>query len=628
MGLRAPLSIAAAALLLAPPVVAAPARPQSPQEAAGGQATSLVTVEFRAMAPGGTPVVDLKPEEVTVKIGGRPREIAALELIRAGASDGARAAAETGTPAEPYVTNAPLMAGRDVVLLVDEEGIPAGKEAVVKAALGELMAALTPADRVSLLTARGGPARAAPTTEHKRVLDALSLLSGRAFRGETAAEAVCRSRINLSALVDVLASIVPSPSGTVVFVTDGFTPPTVVEEIARGQGPAGPCELMPRDLATLSSAAAASHAQFFTLQVIDDGLLASATASEMTREAARTGSTLNAPGTAVASRTEMTAGLEHVAGLTGNAIIRLIGSSAPAMQRIARETSAFYVAAVGMPASERTGGTQRLEVSVNRPNVVVQSQARIDVAALGAPAGKPGKGGALTPREMLSVARSFHGLSLRAIVYTSRASSDGKLRAVALFEPTDPSVKVAAAAAALFDAKGKVRAQWMAQSAELTGTPMIAALAAPGPGVYRLRVAATDASGLGATIDEDVTVEATARDAAWVSPLVLGVPSGQAFAPRLQFADEAVAVAMVEVAGLPRTAAVSATFELAAREDGPAVATLPGETRTSSGGTTVAFVGIPIGPMPPGDVVVRAVIAVNGQPLAARPTRTLRKTAR
>jgi hypothetical protein len=73
---------------------------------------------------------------------------------------------------------------------------------------------------------------------------------------------------------------------------------------------------------------------------------------------------------------------------------------------------------------------------------------------------------------------------------------------------------------------------------------------------------------------------------------------------------------------------VSATFELAAREDGPVLATFAGEIRTSSGGTKVAFVGIPIGPMPRGEVVVRAVIAVNGQPLAARPTRTLRKTTR
>jgi hypothetical protein len=96
----------------------------------------------------------------------------------------------------------------------------------------------------------------------------------------------------------------------------------------------------------------------------------------------------------------------------------------------------------------------------------------------------------------------------------------------------------------------------------------------------------------------------------------------------MEFGDEAVAVAMIELVGLPKTAAVSASFELAGREDGPALATLAGETRTSSGGTTIAFVGIPIGPMPPGDVVVRGVIAVDGKPLAARPTRTLRKTSR
>ena len=112
-----------------------------------------------------------------------------------------------------------------------------------------------------------------------------------------------------------------------------------------------------------------------------------------------------------------------------------------------------------------------------------------------------------------------------------------------------------------------------------------------------------------------------------VGSLVLGVSAGQGFAPRLQFASEEVAVAMVEVAGLSKTAVVAATFELAGSEAGPALATLAGTTRPSGDGMTVAFVGIPIGDMPPGDVVVRAVITVDGQPLAARPARTLRKVA-
>jgi hypothetical protein len=123
-------------------------------------------------------------------------------------------------------------------------------------------------------------------------------------------------------------------------------------------------------------------------------------------------------------------------------------------------------------------------------------------------------------------------------------------------------------------------------------------------------------SGAGATIDEDVIVEATAKEAWWVSALVLSVPMGQTFAPRPQFEDEA-AVAVVQLVGPPKTAAVSARPELAGREDGPTLATPPSETRTTSGGTTVAFVGIPIGPMSPGDVVVRGVIAVDGRILAA-----------
>ena len=591
-----------------------------------GQGPTLITVDFRALASDGTPIRNLQPEEVTLRVGGRPREIVALQLMEAEGRGDALAAA--AAPAPPFITNAPEAWGRDVVLLIDEEGIPAGKQATVNTALGRLVAALSPGDRISVMTSKGSAARVKATTKHQRVHEALAALVGRAMRGETASEAVCRSRVNLFALIEVLTSVAPSVPTVVVFVTNGFTPPTVIEDIKRGEGPASPCELMPRDLETLTNAAVISRAQIYALQIIDDGLPDEATASEMTRGAARATPVGGAAATVVASTADMTRGLEHVAGLTGNAIIRLIGDSSPAVQRIARETSAYYLAAFEVPAAERTGATQQVEVSVARPQARVSAHRWILIPKPQAPSAKPGRSGTPTPRDMLSVARPFYDLPLRASVFPSRASSDGKLRVVALFESSDPSVWIASAAAALFDVKGKARAQWTGQAAELGRPPILAALTAPGPGTYRLRVAAADATGAGGTLDEEVTIAATAKNAPWVGALVLGVPSGQSFAPRLQFVDEAVAMAMVEIAGLSKAAAVEATFELAASEDGPALASLPGTVRPPSGGTTVAYVELPIRSMPPGDVVVRAVITIDGRPLPLRPVRTLRKAAR
>jgi hypothetical protein len=609
------------------PVVPPAAIPQQPTATSGSQGSALVTVDFRVFGPDGAPVLDLNAEDVTLKVGGRAREIIALELMRVERRGGAPSAASVPAPPPPFITNTAIAGDRDVVFLVDEEGIPAGREATVRTAFGHLLAALGPTDRISVLTSKGRAVWSAPTTDRRRVTDALGAIAGRAPRGETTADAICRSRINLFAVVDALKSVDPSASTVIVFVTNGFTPPTVIEEIARGQGPEGPCELMPRDLSTLTAAADASHAHLFVAQVVDDGLPPDATATEMTRMAAVSASSGGLRGSPVASAADLSAGLEHVAGLTGNGIIRLMGDSAPSMQRIARETSAYYLAAFEVPASEQTGATQRVDVSVNHPGVTVRVHPTLVVPKTDAPGGKRGRSGAPTPRDMLSGSRIFHELPLRATVFTSRAATDGKLRVVVLFETSDPAVKLSAAAAALFDDQNKARAQWTAQASDLTRAPIVAALAAPGPGDYRLRVAATDASGAGATVDEKVTVEALPKGAAWVGSLVLGVSSGQGFTPRLQFANEEAAVAMVEVAGLAKTAVVAATFELAGSETGPALATLTGTTRPSGDGMSVAFVGIPIGAMPPGDVVVRAVITVDGQPLAARPARTMRKVA-
>jgi hypothetical protein len=618
------LRLAAAVLAAGSLGVAAAASSSPASGPQGGQGSTLVMVDFRALTPDGAPVLDLNVDDLTLKVGGRVRPIVAFEVMRADSRAVGQPTADAPVP--PYLTNAGQGSGRDVVLLVDLEGIPTGKEPAVKTALSELVAALSPADRISLLASGGGAERVGPTTAHQRVLDAIGLLTGRALRGETDAELACRSRINLLALVDVLRSSPPAVSTVVVFVTNGFTSPTGIEEIGRGQGPDSACELMPRDFEGLAAARDMSHAQLFAIQTLDDGLPTDATASEMSKAAARSSSTGGMRASPVATPADMSAGLEHIAGLTGNGIIRLIGDSGPAMQRIARETSAYYLAAFEAEASERTGGSERVEISVSRPGVEVRAHPRLVIAKLVAPGGK--KAPAPKPRDMLSVTRIFTDLPLRATFFTTRASSDGKLRAVALFESSDASVRITAASAALFDARNEPRAQWTGQDADLSRSPILAALVVPKPGTYRFRVAAADAAGAGGTIDGEVTLEPAVKDAIWASSLVLGVPSGQTFAPRLQFTDEAEAVAMVELAGLGKTAAVSATFELAGSESGPALATLPGTIRASSDGTKVAFVGIPIGPMPPGNVVVRAVITVDGKPLAVKPARTLLKTTR
>jgi hypothetical protein len=104
--------------------------------------------------------------------------------------------------------------------------------------------------------------------------------------------------------------------------------------------------------------------------------------------------------------------------------------------------------------------------------------------------------------------------------------------------------------------------------------------------------------------------------------------SANLFAPRLLFVDEKVATAVVEIFGVSKAANVTAAFEFAESEEGPAAATLPGTVQAPRDDLRIAFVQLPVAQMPAGDFVVRAVITVDGKPLAARPFHTLRKVER
>ena len=54
---------------------------------------TLLTVDFRVFARDGIPIRDLRPEEVTLKVGRRPRDIVAMQLVQVPTSVDTRAAA-------------------------------------------------------------------------------------------------------------------------------------------------------------------------------------------------------------------------------------------------------------------------------------------------------------------------------------------------------------------------------------------------------------------------------------------------------------------------------------------------------------------------------------------------------
>jgi hypothetical protein len=224
---------------------------------------------------------------------------------------------------------------------------------------------------------------------------------------------------------------------------------------------------------------------------------------------------------------------------------------------------------------------------------------------------------------MIRVPTVYRDVPIRAAAFVSRQQGAKDLKVVAIFEPEDASAKLSAAMVGLFDAKGTLKAQWTAQPAELGRSPVIAALTAA-PGKYRMRVAATDASGKGGTTDYDLDVGLPDAPPVKLSHMLLGVGEG-GFAPRLAFtAADAAAIGFIEIYGVSKDAQVETTFEIV-KADGEVMGSGQGTVVAGPGDDArIAYGGFGLATVEPGDYTLRATIKVDGKP-AGVASRTLRR---
>ena len=109
-----------------------------------------------------------------------------------------------------------------------------------------------------------------------------------------------------------------------------------------------------------------------------------------------------------------------------------------------------------------------------------------------------------------------------------------------------------------------------------------------------------------------------------ISSIILGLSRGGAFVPRLQFVAEPVVIGYVEMSGAGPGAKVTATLELADAPNAPARISVPLTIEAGASGRYVGKGALPIGALPAGDYIVRAMVGLDGHPMT-RVVRTLRK---
>jgi hypothetical protein len=583
--------LAATALAGATAVSSAPRQPQSAQS----PEPQALAVLFRAMLPDGRPFADLRVEDVEFKVNGKPRTPGSLLFVQPGRGEAARVVSELPPP---FATNLRPPVLRDTIFVVETDSIGPGMTGAVQDAMRQFMQHLARHDRVGLVTIPLGGLNVGLTTDRAAIETAIATLSGRALRSETDVDAACRTRQVLDALMNLFRGAAHEPPATIVMFGGGLVPP-MIYEMSKMSATPNLCEIRAKDYQEVELVMLGAPVDMHVVHVQDP------------------------TGSGASASTGQAQGLEGLAGLTGNRITRLVGSTEAAMASMAASTSAHYRLTYVPDDAERNGQAYPLSLKISRPDVVVVARSRVLVPEK---RGTARKGGAPAPRDMLRVPDAYRDLPMRAAAFVSREGSDTKTRVVVMFEPAGPAASLNAAAVALYDQTGKLVAQATADRESLARTPPMVALVA-GAGTYRMRVAATDGSGLAGAVDAAVDARLTGEGPLKLSSLVLGVAEEGRFAGRLQFYDEPTAVAYLEIYGVPR-GELTAELQLAGMEGGPPavrgamrITGEPGDDRR------VALGGIPIGALPAGDISVRAVVSVNGAE-AGSVTRTLRKAER
>ncbi len=578
--------------------------PPASQTTQPERGAALLTVSFAAVGADGQPPADLKPGDVTIKIDGRERPIRSLQSIAAAEA----VAATPDVPAlpAPFGSNSVSETGRTLMLAIDDESFKPGTENILRQAVDRLIAGLSPRDRVSLVTMPYGGVKVPATTDHTRLRTALLTIAGRSMSNQTGSDLACRTRLTLEALALHLNNLgVRDAPSIVMFVTAGMAGPR--RDSAPAMAP-GMCELTLESFRFVGTAAGAARAHFYIVQPED-----------IMRMGDR--ATENIAGTGSRGSDNPVEGMEQLLGVTGGKLLNIGGGTTTAFDRILRENTSYYVATVDAQRSDRSGRSHQLDVRVARSGV----EARVARAITFPAEDSKARPAAPSAREMLGVMTVFRDLPLRATAYSSFEPEGTQVKLITLAEAVDPAAKLASLVAALFDRDGKLVSSWVAQPPDLTRTPVIGAVMAP-PGAYRLRVAAIDTTGRAGTADYDVLAEIAQSGPLKLSSVVLGLSRSGGFVPRLQFSNEPVAIGYVELAGATPGARLGATLELSRTTNGPALVSVPLAIESPSAGRYVATGALPIGALPPGDYVVRAMIALEGYP-ATRVVRTLRKVA-
>ncbi len=610
----------------------------------------LVLVDITVIDDDGKPATDLTKDDFMIDVNGRPRDIESVQFI---------AAAPTNAPADTprharFTANDRASGGRLLLMVVDEGNLRFGAARTVLRTADMMLTKLAPGDLVGLARLPEGAGGVEFTTDRERVRQALSKVTGKAqrSRGNTftvrLSEAMARERSiglewdrvierecagEVGPMRESCASSVEAEAQSLVAQAEAdarrsisalegllsrlaaYRTPTNIILISEGL-------FVARDRNVMSRIAERAAAARVSLHIVQPGQSIFDVESLAVR------------GMPLSDDQVLSEGLEMLAGQTRGALYKIeAGSGAGVFDRLSTELSGYYLLGFAPTDEDRTGQDRRIRVRTSRRGLRVRARPTFAIKDVTS-AATMAPDAVLT--ETLKAPLPSTDVPMRVATYNATSSQAAKIRVVVsaeIGEPTRETREWPVGVIAV-DANGKIVAQSVATSSL---SPARDGEAAPAlfltsllldPGDYSLRVAAVTPDGRAGSVHHPVPARLVPVGARLTSSdlIVSSAAAGEARSLRpspTAIIEGETAFASIEIGGSDRAALGQATvaFEIAESETSAAIVTANSEQQAREGGMTRAFAArVPLGVLPPGEYVARAIITVPG----AEPARITR----
>ena len=581
----------------------------------------LIRIDVSVLDKAGKPVTGLQPEDFVVTIDGAPRQVSFATFY---GPDSATPAAAATAPPPNYATNKNAAPGRVVVFVVDLESMTSGYERVLLETASTLVDRLGPRDAVGLLPIPGKGVEI--TRDRARVREALKALRGSApttfqkhaiSMREAHAYEVRDTRVMRDVVERECADFEVScptelrdESRQLLFdarrrvlsvLTTLSTLNTRLQPIRA-----------PKTLVVLSAGLPFEQETLSYFQDLQKRTAESGTSTHVVQlyQPETDASDRRTAGARSLPASDLYEGLSTIAGVTGGSMSAGVGRAAGVFDRIAAEVTHSWQLGVEAIDKDSDGKTHQIQVKLRREGLTVRARRELILPAARA---RP------TAVDLLLQPVDVLDLPISAAGYTARGEEATTLKEILAIELPRGAVTESAASYALtiskddrvvFQTADEIRATGGTEAQAVTGAQVP-------PGVYRLRLAAVDATGRAGTLEMPLAVGLRPLGALQASDLFVG-SAGDRFSPAIEAASATPLTAILEIYAADPAAFDGVTVALELRRTGndAVLASGPAEiAATELPGRRIATGNIPAGAREPGSYTVSAIVLVKGRPI-------------